>query len=72
MIDGGHLSGRAKSHLASKFPGLVYPDKAPVRPGELIGYLSALLQGDVSAHMAAQRALPKRNEPCSECGAKVP
>jgi len=51
-----------KVHLAKKFPGLVFPDKAAVRPGELIGFLSNILQQSPECREAAEKHLPVRSE----------
>lgn len=51
-----------KIQIAKKFPGLVFPTKAPVRPGELIGYLSSLLQLDPACVTAAEEHLPKKED----------
>lgn len=51
-----------KLHLAQKFPGLVFPDKAAIRPGELIGYLSNLLTSDQDCRAAAEAHLPKKDD----------
>lgn len=45
--------------LAKRFPGLLFPDKAAIRPGELIGFLSQELVG---LEKVAERALPKKKE----------
>lgn len=49
-------------HLAKKFPGLVFPEKAAVRPGELVGYLSSILQDDPVCREQAEKHLPKKEE----------
>lgn len=51
-----------KVHLAKRFPGLVFPDKAAVRPGELVGFLEKLLQSDPECREAAEKHLPVRSE----------
>lgn len=51
-----------KVHLAKQFPGLVFPDKAALRPGELIGFLSRLLSDDQDCRAAAEAHLPKKKE----------
>lgn len=51
-----------KVHLAKKFPGLVFPEKAAVRPGELVGYLSSILQDDPVCREQAEKHLPKKEE----------
>lgn len=51
-----------KAELAKRFPGLVYPDKASVRPGELVGFLERYLQEDVECKYIAYRQLPKKKE----------
>lgn len=48
--------------LARKFPGLVFPDKAPIRPGELIGFLSQWLQANPALVNIAEKNLPKKDE----------
>jgi len=48
--------------LAKKFPGLVFPDKAAIRPGELIGFLSNILQQLPTCREEAEKHLPKKEE----------
>lgn len=48
--------------LAKKFPGLVFPDEAAIRPGELIGFLSQLLQQCDGCRKIAEDHLPKPKE----------
>lgn len=51
-----------KVHLAKKFPGLVFPDKASIRPGELVGYLSRLLSEDAECRIEAEKHLPQKDQ----------
>lgn len=51
-----------KAMLAKKFPGLIYPDKMSVRPGELVGFLEKLLQSDPECRDIALQQLPKKEQ----------
>jgi hypothetical protein len=60
-----------EQRLAARFPGLVFPERASVCPGGLVGYLEMELSGwGPEVHAVAEAALPKKTEPCSECGQK--
>lgn len=57
--------------LVVKFPGLVYPDRAPVSPGGLIGYITEELKKHPEYELLqkmADKAIPAKPHNCPACG----